>query len=134
MSDLSKDIAYLAAQGYCCSQIMVALGLNALGDQNPQLIDAVRGLCRGLYSGAVCGTLTGAACLLSMLDPRAAEAHMIPRLAEWFAMTFGEEYGGTDCAVILGDDPMNKFLRCPGIMERTAEKCRELLSEAGIEL
>ena len=131
---MSKDIAYYASQGYCCSQIMVALGLNALGDQNPQLLDAVRGLCKGFFTGGVCGTLTGAACLLSMLDPRAAEEHLIPRLAEWFAMTFGEAYGGQDCRSILDDNPMNKFERCPAIMAQTAEKCRELLSETGFEL
>lgn len=110
---------------------MVQLGLDAINDDNQQLIDAVRGLCKGLYTGMTCGTLTGAACLLSMLDPKAAEEHMIARLAEWFEMTFSASYGGSGCKTILGDDPMNRFTRCPAIMAETYEKCRELLAEAG---
>lgn len=124
----------LASQGYCCSQIIVELGLEATQDENPQLINAVRGLCKGLYSGMLCGTLTGAACLLSMLEPRAAEEHLISRLTEWFEMTFTECYGGTGCTTIMNDDPMNKFERCPRIMELTFDKCRELLSETGCEI
>lgn len=110
---------------------MVALALDALEDENPELIDAMRGLCKGLYSGLVCGTLAGGACLLSMVDPRAAEEHMIARLVEWFEMTFGSAYGGVTCAKILDDNPMNRYERCPGILEQTYEKCRELLAEAG---
>jgi hypothetical protein len=124
----------LSLKGYCCSQIIVELGLAAINDENPQLIDAVRGLCSGLYSGMLCGTLTGACCLLSMIDAKDAEAHLIPRLVEWFEMTFTECYGGTSCKTILNDDPMNKYERCPKIMAQTYEKCRELLSEAGHQL
>jgi len=134
MSDTARRIAYLGSQGYCCSQIMVELGLEALGDENPELINAMRGLCKGLHSGRVCGTLTGAACLLSMIDPKAAEGHLIPRLVEWFSMTYEPAYGGTDCKTILDDNPMNKYERCPRIMLETYEKCRELLSEAGYEI
>lgn len=134
MSNTSKDIMRLVSQGYCCSQVIVELGLEALEDENPELIDAMRGLCKGLYTGLTCGTLTGAACLLSMIDVKAAEDHLIPRLVEWFEMTFTECYGGTCCKTILNDDPMNKFERCPKIMEQTYDKCRELLSEVGHEI
>jgi hypothetical protein len=134
MNDISKDIMQLGSQGYCCSQIMVELALEATEDENPQLVDAVRGLCKGLYTGMLCGTLTGAACLLSMLDVKAAEEHLIPRLTEWFEMTFTECYGGTSCKIIMNDNPMNKFERCPKIMAQTYEKCRELLSEAGHQI
>ncbi len=131
MSNTSKEIARLNSQGYCCSQIILELGLQAIEDENPQLIDAVRGLCKGLFSGLDCGTLTGAACLLSMIDPIAAEEHMIARLVEWFEMTLAASYGGITCKQILDDNPMNKFERCPQIMEQTFDKCRELLSETG---
>jgi hypothetical protein len=131
MADTAKEIRRLASLGYCCSQIMVELGLEASGDENQQLVDAMRGLCKGFHAGQTCGTLTGAACLLSMFDPRAAEALLIPRLVEWFEMAFTGCYGGTCCKTILGNDPMNKLERCPKIMEQTYEKCRELLAEAG---
>ena len=131
MLNTAKEIARFNSQGYCCSQIIVALGLEATEDENPQLIDAVRGLCKGLFSGLDCGTLTGAACLLSMIDPKAAEEHLIPRLVEWFEMTFTALYGGISCRQILDDNPMNKYERCPQIMVKTFDKCRELLSETG---
>lgn len=134
MLSTSKDIMRLSAQGYCCSQILLELALEATEDQNPQLIDAMRGLCRGLQSGLICGTLSGAACLLSMFCPKVAEGQLIPRLVEWFEVTFTECYGGTSCKVILDDNPMNKFDRCPKIIEQTYEKCRELLLENGIAI
>ena len=134
MPDTRKEILRLSSQGYCCSQIMVELALESAQDENPQLIDAMRGLCKGLYSGMTCGTLTGACCLLSMFDPRAAEEHLIPRLVEWFEMTFTECYGDTSCQTILNDDPMNRFERCPNVMVQTYEKCRELLEEAGHQI
>lgn len=131
MSDTLKEIKRLASLGYCCSQIMVEMALEATEDENPQLIDAMRGLCKGIQSFQTCGTLTGAACLLAMFDPKAAETELIPRLAEWFDTTFTECYGGASCKCILNDDPMNKFERCPSVMEQTYEKCRELLAEIG---
>lgn len=120
----------MSARGYCCSQIMVALGYDALEDENTELFDAMHGLCKGLYSGLVCGTLTGGACLLSMVDSNAA-IQLIPRLVEWFEMTYTDAYGGIACAQILDDNLINKYERCPKIMEQTFDKCRELLSETG---
>jgi hypothetical protein len=134
MQNTARDIARLNAQGYCCSQIMFAMALEATGDENPELMNAMRGLCMGLHAGRVCGTLSAGACLLAMFDPKTAETDLIPRLVEWFDTTFTEAYCGIDCKVILGDDPMNKFERCPKIMEQTYEKCRELLSETGVQI
>ncbi|NLM83665.1 MAG: C_GCAxxG_C_C family protein [Clostridiales bacterium] len=135
MSDTLKQIMRLSAQGLCCSQILVTMALDANEDENPQLVDAVRGLCKGLGGGGyTCGVLLGAVCVLSMMDPRIAEAELIPRLTEWFEVTFNEQYGGTACAQILGDDPMNKCERCPQIMALTYEKCRALLEEHGMRI
>ena len=68
MSNTSREIIRLSSQGYCCSQIMVQMGLDAKQEENPELLDAVSGLCGGLHSGLFCGILTGAACLLSLFD------------------------------------------------------------------
>lgn len=131
MSDTAKKIAHFHSQGLCCSQIIMAMALDALEEENPELLAAMRGLCKGLHTGATCGTLTGAACLLSMVDTKAAEEHMITRLVEWFDATFTEAYGSCNCKEILADNPMNKFERCPNIMAQTYDMCRELLAEAG---
>jgi hypothetical protein len=134
MSDTAKEVHRLATQGYCCSQIMVQMGLDARQDENPELVDAVAGLCGGLHSGLCCGTLTGAACLLSLYDKKNAATNMIPRLVAWFKEAYVSSFGGIDCDDIIDGNPSNRFERCPKIMVETYEKCRELLAEFGYEI
>jgi hypothetical protein len=134
MSDTKKQIFRLAADGYCCSQIMVQIGLEAKQEENPELLDAVAGLCNGVHRGLCCGILTGAACLLSMYDKQRAASFMIPMLADWFETAYTQAYGGIGCEDILDQDPMNKLNRCPRIMEETIAKCRELLANYGYVL
>ena len=113
---------------------MIQLGLDSQEEENPELVKAVAGLCGGLYSGLCCGTLTGAACLLSMYDKERAKLYMIPNLVEWFKATYTTLYGGIDCNCIIGDNHDLRYERCPRIMEETFEKCRELLAEIGYEV
>ncbi len=134
MSDTAKQIFRLTSEGYCCSQIMVQIGLEAKQEENPELLDAVAGLCGGLHSGLCCGILTGAACLLSLYDRNHAASSMIPSLVEWFKFTYTPSYGGISCNDILQENPMNRIERCPRIMEETFEKCRALLAEFGYEI
>ncbi len=134
MSNTAKEIFRLAGQGYCCSQIMVQMGLEAKGDENPELLDAVAGLCNGMHFGLCCGILTGAACLLSLYDKKNAAMFMIPQLADWFEGTYTQSYKGISCEAILDENPMNKLSRCPKIMEETIDKCRELLADYGYTL
>ena len=133
MNETAKEVYRLAAQGHCCSQIMIQMGLDARQDENPELVNAVAGLCGGLYSGLVCGTLTGAACLLSLYDRQAAKS-MIPRLVEWFRTTYDASCGGINCEDIIDNNPQNRLERCPKIMIETYEKCRELLAEIGYKI
>lgn len=134
MQNTAREIRRLSAEGYCCSQIMLQMGLDARQDENPELVDAVAGLCGGLYSGLCCGILTGAACLLSLWDKDNAKAHMIPRLVAWFKSAYEPCYGGIACAQILEGRAENRLERCPRMMEETYGKCRELLAEFGHEL
>jgi hypothetical protein len=134
MNNTAKEIRRLAAEGYCCSQILIQMGLDARGEENPELLDAVAGLCNGLHFGMTCGILTGAACLLSLYDKNKAASEMIPKLADWFETTYTQSCGEINCEAILGDNPMNKQERCPKMMEETFEKCRELLAECGCEI
>jgi hypothetical protein len=134
MNDSASRIRLLGGQGYCCSQIMVQMGLEAKGEENSELLDAVAGLCGGLYSGLCCGILTGAACLLSLYDKKKAAVSMIPWLVKWFEATCTQSYGGMSCNDILQGNPMNRLERCPRIMVETFERCRELLAELGYEI
>jgi hypothetical protein len=97
-------------------------------------LDAVAGLCGGLFSGLCCGILTGAACLLSLYDKNDAKLNMIPKLVAWFEASYAPAYGGISCKEIIDANPVNKFERCPRIMAETFDKCRELLAEIGYEI
>ena len=134
MSDTAKQIFRLASEGYCCSQIMVQIGLEAKQEENPELLDAVAGLCNGIHWGLCCGILTGAACLLSLYDKKNAASFMIPMLVDWFETTYTQSYKGITCEDILDQNPMNRLNRCPKIMEETIIKCRELLAGYGYTL
>ncbi len=134
MNNTAKEIRRLAAQGFCCSQILMQMGLDARQEENPELLDAVAGLCNGLHAGLTCGILTGAACLLSLYDKKKAASEMIPKLVDWFEAIYAQSCGGISCEEILGDNPLNKLERCPRMMEETFEKCRELLAECGYEI
>jgi len=135
MNRFAREIYRLATEGYCCSQILLKIGLDSRGDDTPELLDAVAGLCHGMFSGLCCGTLTGAACLLSLYDKHNAAAHMIPELVEWFQATCASaSYGGISCDDIIEADAVKKVERCPKLMLETLEECRELLAQFGHEL
>ena len=134
MNDTAKEIRRLASQGHCCSQIILQMGLDARQEENPELLDAVAGLCGGLHAGLCCGILTGAACLLSLFDKKNAASSMIPMLVGWFQATYTESCGGISCDEILDNNPMNRLERCPKMMAETFEKCRELLAGHGHEI
>lgn len=143
MSDDIYRIAELAQQGFCCSQVLTILGLEAQGKTNPDLVRAVQGLCGGIgWSGDTCGTLTGAACVLSLYGGRGLAEEtadwqlsvMLRDLVEWFTEEYGALYGGIGCEMILAGSPMNKQVRCPGIMAGTWEKVKELLQSNAYEL
>jgi len=141
MNDMIR-MAELAQKGFYCSQILLCLGLEAQGKENPDLIRAMSGLAGGLgFSGDVCGALTGGACLLGLFagrgvleeeeDPRLNV--MVNELVEWFTDEYGRTYGGIHCENILGEDPRNRTVRCPALVMGVYEKARALLAENGFE-
>jgi C_GCAxxG_C_C family probable redox protein len=133
----------LAGQGFHCSQILLSLGLDAQGKDNPDLIRTMAGLAGGVgFCGDICGALTGGACLLALYagrgtpdeedDPRLNV--MVSELVEWFTQEFSECYGGIHCREILADDPRNQTSRCPELVTKTYEKVKLLLVENGFDL
>jgi hypothetical protein len=129
----SSRLFELRLKGYCCSQIIMIMGLeDAHRPENPDLIQAVRGLCNGVQTGMLCGILTSAACLLSLLQPETADI-LIPDIVEWFKGEFGESDGGITCKDILAGDPTKRFTRCPQILAATYDKVIELLEAYGYE-
>ena len=141
MSDMIRMVE-LAQKGFYCSQILLQLGLEAQGKENPDLIRTMAALAGGLgFSGDVCGALTGGACLLGLFAGRGtAEEEEDPRLnimvndlLDWFSEEYGQTYGGIHCENILGDDPRNRSVRCPSLVMGVYEKVKTLLADSGFE-
>lgn len=129
----AKLLYRLRLEGKCCASILVQMGLALRGEKNDQLVEAVGGLCNGMYSGLACGCLTGAACMLTLFGGRESAA-MIKELTEWFKFTYGEKYGGVDCKDITDEDPYNRATRCPALIEATYAQAKSILIEHGYDV
>ncbi len=142
MDDLDR-MKELKQQGFFCSQILMTLGLELQGKENPDLICAMNGLAGGLgFMGETCGALTGGACLLGLYAGKGAPAEeenlrlnfMIEDLLKWFKSGYGQEYGGIRCEEILGGHMQFQATRCPTMVAGTFQKVKELLVENGFDL
>lgn len=133
MDDIQK-LRELQAKGYCCAQVMVGMGLFLRDETNDQLMQAVGGLCGGVYAGLMCGALSGAACMLSLFDPTLAREEMIPELAEWFEDEYAAVYGSVNCDDILGGERSMRTQRCPMLMEETYLQARDILASHGFDV
>ncbi|MBZ0309444.1 MAG: C-GCAxxG-C-C family protein, partial [Anaerolineae bacterium] len=61
----------LKEQGFFCSQIIMILGLELQGKENPDLVRAMHGLAGGLgFTGETCGALTGGSSVLGVYAGR----------------------------------------------------------------
>lgn len=120
---MNQDILELKLKGYCCSQIIMALGLKKLGKENPDLIKAMAGLCMGVQQGRICGILSAAICLLYLADPSGAENRNVREITDWFE----ESFFHVDCDDLLEGNPLNKIEKCPLMIEATFSKISEIL-------
>lgn len=141
MSNEMFRMMELAEKGYYCSQILLSLGLENRGQDNPDLVRTMAGLAHGAGFGeGTCGALTGGCCLLAYYVGKGADAEeehegfmvMRSRLAEWFSESVGEEYGGIDCETIVGDGE-DMQLRCGRIVGSVYVQVMALLEEYGID-
>lgn len=130
--DERRQIERQLQRGSCCGEAMVRGALELRGEENEDLAQAAAGLCSGLWSGCVCGALTGGALMLSLFDKGLAAAQMIPELTEWFDSSYGMEYGSMDCRDIAGPGMRYKGERCRKLTREVYEKCVELLEEQGL--
>ncbi len=144
-NDILFQMLPLAQRGYCCSQILFLLALEAQDRKNPELVRAMAGLCNGLgHSGELCGVLTGGACLIAFYAGKGSEDEeagherlnlIISELTEWFREHIGAEYGGMTCRDILKDAPDQKpdMSRCANILAETYMQIMTILVENEIE-
>lgn len=142
MNEDDFRVAELALKGYKCSHILVQIGLDALGEENPELLRAMSGLATGMGAGMTCGALTGGCCLIGLYagadgkdrDEHARLSLMLEAYTQWFRDECGQAYGGIDCADIMQDDPQLKNQRCPTLIIAAVKKARAILEANGFEL
>lgn len=120
---MKEKIFTLKMNGYCCSQIIMEIGLEMLGRKNDELVESVAGLCDGAKRGKICGVVSAALCLLYLADAKEAEDWMAEEYLDWFE----DAFGALDCNELLAEDPMAKIERCPMFVESTLTKLFELL-------
>ena len=142
MDEITLRMMELSYHGYYCSQILMLMALETQGKSDPDLIRAMGGLAHGSgFAGGICGTLTGAACLLGLYAGKGADdeyederlKYMLRELGEWFEQTVGNRYGGVSCEVIVGDRTEMRQ-RCGAIVAETYAKCMALLDAGGYEV
>lgn len=120
---MNEEIFELKLQGYCCSQIVMELGLRRLGKENPDLVKAMAGLCNGMWQGKLCGIVSAAFCLLFLAEDAEDAQEHVRELSDWFE----ESFGGTDCDILLDNNPLSKAEKCPMMLEAAFKKVCELL-------
>jgi hypothetical protein len=120
---MNQDIFELKLQGYCCSQIIMEMGLRKLDKENPDLISAMAGLCNGFWRGKTCGIYSACFCLLYLADPEGSDRFHANAFNDWFEDAFGD----TECDNLLEHNPMNKVEKCPMMLEASFAKISELL-------
>lgn len=142
MEDLER-MRELKQQGFYCSQILLIMGMDLQGKENPDLVAAAEALAGGIgFSGETCGALTGGACLLGLYagkgaagqdeDPRLRS--MAEALVRWFKSEYGATYGGIRCEDILAQGGKAMGSPCPAIVLGTYQRVKELLVENGFDL
>jgi hypothetical protein len=140
MNPALMDIMPLAAQNYCCSQILVLLALRAQGVENWPLVRAAAGICHGMESGLTCGILTGGCLVLGLYAGRGREeelAHerqdlIITEFVDWFRERATDTYGDITCQAILSEGKPDAS-RCGGLMADAWGQILTILNEAGID-
>ena len=105
------------------------MGLALRGEENRQMVETLAGLCNGVQSGLLCGALTGGVCMLNLFKENDTE--MTKELVGWFLSTYGERYGGINCADIIGGDPAKKVSVCPSMIEATYRQAKSILIDYG---
>lgn len=120
---MKEKVFELKMKGYCCSQIVMQIGLEYIGKENEELVEAMAGLCEGVKCGKICGAVSAASCLIHLADGKEAGKGLVDDFIDWFE----EAFGSLECAELLGNDPMAKIEKCPMFVESTLSKLEDLL-------
>jgi C_GCAxxG_C_C family probable redox protein len=110
--------------GRCCSVTIMEAGLEYLGKENPDLLNAMKALCGGFAVGKICGALSGALCLIRLAVPEEEGKTLCVEMISWF----NEFYSTTDCSRLVPSQLReDKQKACPSIVSCTFEMVCDLL-------
>ena len=142
MNDTDIKILKLAAEGFCCAQIMLKLALDTQACENPGLIRAMSGLCHGFISHqGPCGVVSGGACLIAYYAGKGRtedEANdqfplLLHDFEDWFRKSAEERFGGNRCAdIVNGGRPDPQI--CGGLLSEAFNYILVLLTENSFDL
>ncbi|MEL7567188.1 MAG: C-GCAxxG-C-C family protein [Dehalobacterium sp.] len=128
MEDYQLRILELNSKGYCCSQILVQLGLDLLEKNNEQLVNSMKGLCNGLFSGGLCGCLSAGAITLNLILSEEDVPQAVSELVEWFKNVNGK----VNCSELLKGK--TKAEVCLPVLCQTFERIREIYDDFSCEV
>ena len=121
---LTRRIADLSAEGFCCSEIVMKIMLPDALRTDSLLLNAMSGLCYGMQNQYACGVLAAAACALSCLeDSKEKRNYLVKSLGSWFK----DKFGSTECKELSPDGAGRSV--CAGLIEETIYECFDLLEE-----
>lgn len=145
MDDLGFQMFKLTNAGFCCSQIMVKMALDAEDLENPDLLRAINGFCMGIGNmQKTCGVLNGGIAILGLYAgkgtgteyPKQEFSGMVDEFTGWFE----KEFGSTQCQDIIGVCTVTDFqsnqeyrLKCGDILIKSYQKIQEILQENNFE-
>lgn len=145
MDDMAFKLFKLVNAGYCCTQVMVEMALDAEEKENEDLLRALNGLCMGVGSTQkICGVLTGGIAIIGLYAgkgndteyPKEEYSSMVDEYTEWFE----SEFGSTDCSDIIGVCSLKDYttnqeyrLKCGNVLEKSYEKVQEILRNHNFE-
>jgi C_GCAxxG_C_C family probable redox protein len=124
------------SQHFCCSQTVLAIGMERLGIKDPDLLRAMEGFCGGSCAG-VCGALAGGCALLGLYfgkgtasEPRSTAIHAC---ADELCETFLAYWKSDRCADLKRDDKPGPGDICPALMAGTLEMVWDILRERSVD-
>ena len=145
MDELGFEMFNLTNFGYCCSQIMIKMALDAEEKENEDLLRAVNGFCLGAGSAQkTCGVMTAAIAIFGLYAgkgkdaeyPKQGFSEMVDEFTDWFLV----EHGSTECKEIIGVCTITDFqtnqsyrLKCGDILQKSYLKVQEILQEYDFE-
>ncbi|MBU0962194.1 MAG: C-GCAxxG-C-C family protein [Proteobacteria bacterium] len=141
MDDTTLRIMQLGSQGLRCSQILMQLALEDMGEANVGLVRALSGLCNGLGSGEICGAASGGACVIAFYAAKGDSSEeeeqdyqlMLAEFMGWFKETAPPRWGGVRCDEIISGGAAMETEKCGDIVAATRNRILEILATYGFD-